>query len=99
MTELIKNLSPRLFWDTCYNQVDMIEHKSFIIARVLEYGTINDWRIILKYYGLKEIAKTATKLRTLDNKALAFIATLSGIEKDKFRCYTNQQSANQHLSF
>jgi len=77
----------------------MQEHKSFVISRVLEYGTIKDWRTILKYYGLKEIARTATKLRILDNKALAFIATLSGIEKEKFRCYTNQQSAGQHLSF
>jgi len=92
-------LSPRLFWDTNPEQVDMIEHKAFIISRVLEYGTINDWRVILRYYGLKEIAKTATKLRTLDHKALAFISTLSGIEKEKFRCYTDQQSVNQHLSF
>ena len=92
-------LSPRLFWDTNPEKVDMQEHKAFIISRVLEYGTIKDWKTILKYYGLKEIAITATKLRTLDNKALAFIATLSGIEKEKFRCYTNQQSVNQHLSF
>ena len=95
----MKSLSPRLFWDTNPEKVDMLGHKAFIISRVLEYGTISDWRIILKYYGLKEIARNAVKFRTLDYKALAFIATLSGIEKEKFRCYTNQQSANQHLSF
>ena len=92
-------LSPRLFWDTNPEEVDMQEHKAFIISRVLEYGTISDWRFILKYYGLKEIAETAIKFRTLDNKALAFIVVLSGIEKEKFRCYINQQSTSQHLSF
>lgn len=94
-----KNLSKRLFWDTNPEQVDMIEHKSFIVSRVLEYGTFKDWKFIFEYYGLQDIAQTATTIRTLDKKALAFIATLSGKAKEEFRCYTNQQSVNQHLNF
>ncbi len=99
MNKPTENLSKRLFWDSDPEQVDMIEHKSFIISRVLEYGTFKDWRLILAYYGLQEIAQTATTIRTLDKKALAFIATLSGKAKEEFRCYINQQSANQHLVF
>ena len=99
MNNPIKNLSKRLFWDTNPEDIDMEEHIAFIISRVLEYGTLSDWRFIQKYYGLQEIAQTATTIRTLDKKALAFIATISGKAKEEFRCYTNQQSANQHLSF
>ena len=99
MKTLTKNLSKRLFWDTKPEQVDMQEHKSFIVSRVLEYGSLKDWRYILGYYGLQEIAQTATTIRTLDKKALAFIATLSGKAKEEFRCYTKQQSENQHLIF
>lgn len=95
----MKSLSPRLFWDTDPEKVDMQKHKAFVIARVLEYGTFDDWKTILKYYGLEDIAETATKLRTLDKKTLAFISTISGIAKEKFRCYSNQQSTNQHFSF
>lgn len=99
MNNPIKSLSKRIFWDTKPEQVDMIEHKSFIISRVLEYGTLKDWRLILAYYGLQDIAQTATTLRVLDKKALAFILALSGKTKEEFRCYTNQQSVNQHLVF
>ncbi len=97
--EIAENLSKRLFWDTNPKDIDMEEHRVFIISRVLEYGTLGDWRFIQKYYGLQEIAQTATTIRTLDKKALAFIATISGKAKEEFRCYTNQQSVNPHLSF
>jgi hypothetical protein len=94
-----KNLSKRLFWDTNPEQVDMQEHKSFIVSRVLEYGTLQDWKFILSYYGLQEIAQIATTIRILDKKALAFIAVISGKAKEEFRCYTDRQSVNQHLNF
>ena len=97
MTELVKSLSKRLFWDTNPDDIDIQNHKAFIISRVLEYGTLNDWKLIRNYYGIEDIAQTATTLRTLDKKALAFISAVSGKEKEEFRCYINQQFINQHL--
>lgn len=39
----MKNFSSNLFWDIDPNNIDMEKHASFIVHRVLEYGTIEDW--------------------------------------------------------
>ena len=51
--------SPNLFWDVNTGDLDMEQREAFIINRVLDYGQWNDWRIILDYYGLDQIASTA----------------------------------------
>ena len=74
-------------------------YSDYIIKQVLEYGKLSDWKLIKNYYGLKEIAKTAMTFRALDPKTLNFISFLSGIPKEKFRCYTYQQSLPPHWYF
>ncbi len=99
MNPLINKLSKRIFWDTDTESIDLQKHKAFIISRVLEYGTIEDWQFIKEQYGLDTIVQSAASLRTLDKKALAFISVLSGKPKEEFRCYINQQSVSPHLNF
>ncbi len=92
-------LSPHLFWDVERAGLDMEKNASFIIKRVLEYGLWNDWKIIQQYYGIPAIAQSALKLRELEPKSLHFIAELSGIPLNKFKCYTTIQSKNPHWNF
>jgi hypothetical protein len=92
----IKEFSINLFWDANPDELDMDSHKAYIIQRVLERGTMSDWRLIKAYYGLKTIGEEAVKFRTLDPKARTFITALTGIPKEKFRCYTYQQSMPKH---
>jgi hypothetical protein len=92
--ELLENslpeLSAHLFWDVDRNTLQMGGHQKFIIQRVLEYGTLEDWKAVLKYYGRDTIIKTAQTLRSLDPRALAFIAVFSGLPRENFRCYTSK---------
>lgn len=92
-------LSPHLFWDVDRSSLEMKKNTSFIIKRVLEYGLWNDWKIIQQYYGIAKIAQAAIKFRELEPKSLHFIATLSEIPLNKFRCYTTAQSKNPHWNF
>lgn len=69
--------------DTCPSQ---------IIQRVLEYGTMDDWRIIRSYYGIDKIANICSKLRTLDPVALSFISSISHTDKKEYRCYRTRLS-------
>ncbi|MBA3985473.1 MAG: hypothetical protein H0X63_02615 [Flavobacteriales bacterium] len=92
-------LSPHLFWDVDRVNLDMEKNASFIIKRVLEYGLWNDWKIIQQNYGIANIAQTALKFRELEPKSLHFIAVLSGMPLNKFRCYTTIQSKNPHWNF
>jgi hypothetical protein len=92
-------LSKHLFWDTDINDISIDKNKSFIIKRVLEYGFINDWDCIKKWYGLKEIGVLACQFRSLEPRALAFISNVTKIPIDQFRCYTIKQSTPQHWNF
>ena len=91
--ECISNLSKVLFWDIDIEQVNMDSCPSQIIQRVLEYGTLNDWRIIRTYYGLDKIVDVCRKLRSLDAVALSFISTISHTNKEEYRCYHTKQSS------
>ncbi len=88
----ITDLSSRLFWDTSINEVDWQKHKSFIVARVMEYGKLNDWRIIKTIYGLDTIKDLVLNLRNLDDFSIAFLSTILQVNKDQFRCYKLKQS-------
>jgi hypothetical protein len=92
-------LSTHLFWDVERGNLDMEKNASFIIKRVLEYGLWSDWKIIQQYFGIPVIAQSVLKFRELEPKSLHFIATLSGIPLNNFKCYTTIQSKNPHWNF
>ena len=95
----MKGFSKHLFWSVNRDSLDLDKNKAFIIKQVLEYGLIEDWRLIHKYYGISIISKEAKDFRDLDKKALSFISFLSKIPIEEFRCYNYQQSIPQHWNF
>ena len=95
----MKNFSNNLFWDVNPDDVDMEEHASFIVQRVLEYGTTEDWNYILSYYGLTRILSLALQFRSLDPKALAFLSVISKTPRENFRCYTTRRLKRQHWNY
>lgn len=97
--EYITQFSTYLFWDVNKDDLDMEEHSRYIIKRVIEYGMLNDWNIINKYYGLDRIIETAKTFRDLEPRALAYLSAISQTPKEQFRCYTYQQSNPQHWNF
>ena len=95
----IKDLSPHLFWDVDRNTLSMEKNKKYIIHRVLDYGLIDDWKLIRSYYGIKEIAAIAVTIRNLDKRSAVFVSSLSGIPKGKFICFSSTQSTLKHWNF
>lgn len=94
--ECLNKFSDNLFWDADISQMSMDEHSSYIIQRVLEYGQMNDWRLINKYYGLEKIVDECKKMRTLDPVCLAFVCTIFHTQKEEYRCYHFKQSFPTH---
>lgn len=88
----INNLSTHLFWDVDKSALDINASDALIIHRVLEYGILNDWKIITAIYGLDHIKKVVVKLRTIDDVTLSFLCALFNLNKSDFRCYTQKQS-------
>ncbi len=96
---LIAQLSPHLSCDVKPDQLYTDRSKAFIIKRVLEYGLWGDWLLLKKFYGLESIINSTQGFRELEPKSLAFIAQLSGVPKEKFKCYSTRQLTHPHWNF
>lgn len=90
MSDFVKQLSSSLFWDVDISEIDDEKNKRFIIQRVLERGTHNDWILINKKYTLQGIVQEAMQMRSLEPKALSYIAIMGNVPKEEFRCYKNK---------
>lgn len=60
--------NPTLFWDIRPEEVDLIEHKKWLIERVAQWGTLDDIRELLRIYPMEEIAQIIADSRTIDPK-------------------------------
>lgn len=94
--DLIANFSSHLFWDTNRELLDTETHKSYIIKQILEYGYFEDWKRLNQIYAIEEIKEAVINFRTLDKKALSFIACVTNTPIQEFRCYTSKQSNQKH---
>lgn len=56
-THAISELSPHIFWDVNIDLLDFEKSKEQIIYKVVEFGLMNDWKIIKDIYGLEVIKK------------------------------------------
>ena len=88
--EYIEGFSNYIFWDTDRFSINLNENAPYVVQRVLEYGQINDWKLMLSYYGLDRIVEITKKLRTLEPKALSFICAISDTPIEQFRCYNSK---------
>lgn len=91
MKRYVESLSPSLFWDTPVDGIDEDKHKRFIINRVLERGSWEDWILTREHYTLDVIVREAQQMRSLQPKALAFIACVGDVPLESFRCYIQKQ--------
>lgn len=94
----IQDFSSHLFWDVNLSKFDLDKHKDFLIHKVIEYGVLNDWKLIKELYGLETIKKVSLTFRTLDAVSLSFLSTLFKMEKTEFKCYIHNQSVQNYWS-
>lgn len=95
----ILSFSSNLFWDIDLADLDMERHAAYIVNRVLDHGTMNDWLFIKSYYSLERLREIALNIRSMERESLSFIATVTNTPKEEFRCYKLLQSTHTHWSF
>jgi hypothetical protein len=93
------NFSTNLFWDVDLSDLDMETHRAFIVERVLDYGSWEDWLFIRKYYGMEQLKEIALGIRSMFPESLSFIATITRTPENQFRCYKLLQSKSPHWIF
>jgi len=50
----------RLFWDTNFSSLGLEQNDRTVISRVLNYGTLGDWRWLAKTYGRERVQAILT---------------------------------------
>lgn len=96
---LHENFTPSLFWDVDPATLDSAKHRRWVVQRVLEYGTLQDWRALCELYTLQGVVHAAQQARTLEPKALAFLCVISDTPKDSFRCCTTKHYTRRHWAY
>jgi hypothetical protein len=92
----ITDFSKHLFWDVDISTISFEKHKEYIVQRVLEYGLMKDFVQLINYFSLNQVKDIAINLRSLDDRTLNFIATITNTPLQDFRCYTLKQSQQTH---
>lgn len=95
--EDIQSLSPHLFWDVA--EVQWPQHKRFLVQRILEYGSLEDFKLLRSRIGMNGITAIAKEWRRLDDKNLNYVTVLFNTPLTEFRCYNTKRYRENYLGF
>jgi hypothetical protein len=76
-----------LFWDTNEAELCHDKHRVYIIRKVLNYGTLEDWHALKKLYGKEAIFEESVKMSDLHPKTVSFLAVYFDYPITGFRSY------------
>lgn len=80
-------LTHSIFWDTQYDSIHWEKNASYVVDRVLHYGTLRDWHEVLAYYGSDRVKDIALNMRNMDKRVLNYCSVFFNTPKEQFRCY------------
>jgi len=92
-------LRKELFWEYDVSKLGLEKDQRTIIPRVLERGTLNEWKEILNLYGREKVQEVLLSTPYLGKKSLNFASFVFDIPIEKFRCYTQKQLNRAHWDF
>ena len=98
-TTFLHNVNAAYFWDIDISTLDEIKSKRLIIERVVSLGNLDEIKLVVNYYGKKELINTICKLNYLDSKTLNFFSLIFNVPKSNFKCFTRKQLKPQHWNF
>jgi hypothetical protein len=88
--EMLKELSPHLFWNIDVSKLDIKKNKKTIIERIIEYGLDNDEIILWKLYNYFTIKKVAVNMDSLPYLRIKYYSFVLNLKENKFKCYKNK---------
>jgi len=92
-------LSKRAFWDTNMSSIDYVKHAKFVVEKIVERGTHQDFINILKFYGFEEVKQLVLKANWLSDISINFCCTLFRVKPTDFKCYEKKQLNQEHWNF
>ena len=89
--EFITKLNPSIFWEYEPGKIDPEKHKLLILERILTRGSLDEFRLMIEYYGIDEMKSLVIKIKTLDTKTLNLLSVIFDIPETDFICYEKKQ--------
>lgn len=89
--DIVKAINPIYFWDVDAAKLDAHTSKRLIIERVFSLGNLEEIRMLIDFYGEKQIVDTLCNRNYLDPKTLNFVSKIFDTPLEKFKCYTKTQ--------
>lgn len=84
-------LSKQAFWDVDMNNIDYDKHARYVMEKVIDRGTFDDFIAIRKFYGDKKIKKEIVEASWIGDKEIYFCCAVFDLEPKDFKCYTKKQ--------
>jgi hypothetical protein len=92
-------LSSVLFWDVNKDEIEWKSDEKWIVERVIEFGTLDDFREIIAFYGYETVKNILLKSTRLSARDLHFCSVYFDIEQSQFACYTKKSSIPKPVRF
>jgi hypothetical protein len=92
--EVVEQLD-RLFWDTRLEASHLAENKLWVIERVLEFGNLDDVRVLIAYMGRAQFCRLVGSARLESARTRAFWNQM--LEKEGMACtrkFSREEAAN-----
>ena len=99
MDTKIPHLGKQAFWNTNMESIDYHKHARFVVEKIVERGTHQDFINLLNFYGFEEVKQLVLKASWLSKMSINFCCTLFRVEPTDFKCYEKKQLNQQHWNF
>jgi len=88
-------LSKQAFWDVDMDKIDYEKRARFVMEKVIDRGSFEDFIALRNFYGDQRIKQEIVNAAWLGDKEIYFCCTIFGLNPQDFKCYIKKQSNPQ----
>ncbi len=89
-------LRQELFWDVDFHSLDEEIHEIHIVQQVLNFGTLEEFSMLVHHYGSGRLKQAVKKVGYFDPKTFSFVIALWELDKKDLSCYTKKRLSQPH---
>lgn len=87
------NVPKRLFWEYSYAAIGWQNEATGIIQRVIERGTHEEWKELIRFYGEKNVVYALkNEINSLPDEVIGDVCNYFIVAPTELKCYTRKLS-------
>ncbi|MCJ8210115.1 hypothetical protein MUY27_10375 [Mucilaginibacter sp. RS28] len=84
-------LSKQAFWDVDMDKIDYEKHARFVVEKVIDRGSFEDFIAIKTFYGNERIKHEIVNANWIGDKEIYFCCAIFNLKPTDFKCYIKKQ--------